>query len=97
MSLDVIVSESPKAIQGKIVKYTREDGLAIFLDGDKELDYIRTHCDKKTVIMAVAVRRAQQIARNYAMKYAEDLADSFKIESLSTLGYLPYVITNEIE
>ena len=82
---DIIRSSSPVAIQGKIVQYVRSDGLSVFLDGDQELDEIRLKCDKKTVIKAVAIRRCQQVARNYATKHAPELIRSFKVESLSGL------------
>ena len=50
------------------------NGLPVFLDGDGELNRIRlTAKDPVVVIMAVAVRRAQQIARNYASKHAPHL------------------------
>ena len=55
---------------GKVYQYKRKDGLMVFLDGDKELDDIRLSGTKESVIFAVAIRRAQQIARNYARKYA---------------------------
>lgn len=79
---DVVLSAKPTHKPGEIVKYIREDNFAVFIDGDKELDYIRLHASKETVIKAVAIRRAQQIARNYAMKYAPELLNKFKITSL---------------
>ena len=51
-------------------------GLPVFLDGDPELDRIRlTAKDPAVIIMAVAFRRAQQIAKNYASKHAPHLAE----------------------
>ena len=52
------------------------NGLPVFLDGDAELDRIRlTAKDPVVIIMAVAIRRAQQIARNYASKHAPHLSE----------------------
>ena len=56
----------------------RNDGFTIFLDGDKELDRIRKTGTREEVIQAVAMKRAQQIARNYARKYAPDIAHKFE-------------------
>lgn len=52
---------------------TRPDGLVIFCDGDKPLDEIRRSGSKQEVIIAVALRRAQEIAINYTRKYAPEL------------------------
>lgn len=79
----IVSSNVPVAQRGKIVQYLRNDGLSVFLDGDKELDRIRLKADKKTVIAAVAIRRCQQVARNYALKHAPELLDCFKIENNS--------------
>jgi hypothetical protein len=72
-----------EAVMEKAIKEARADGLAIFIDGDKELDYIRRHAPQEIVIQAVAIRRAQQIARNYAQRYAPELLSRFKITTLS--------------
>lgn len=48
------------------IKAIRPDGLPVFLDGDPVLDQIREHGTIEEVIMAVAIRRAQQIALDYA-------------------------------
>lgn len=85
---DIVISNVPVAQKGKIVQYVRNDGFAVFLDGDKELDKIRLKDDRKTVIMAVAIRRCQQIARNYALKHAPDLLPAFQIGSLNSGGSL---------
>jgi len=77
---EVIVSEKPKAMEGKIVQYRRKDGFTVFLNGDKILDEIRLKMPKEIVIVAVAIRRAQQIARNYARKYAPELLERFEID-----------------
>lgn len=79
---NVIVSTEPIAQKGEIVQFVRDDDFTVFLDDDKELDYIRLHCDAKTVIKAVALRRAQQIAQNYARKYKAELLDEFKVTPL---------------
>ena len=56
------------------IEAIRPDGLRIFLDGDPTLDMVRVNAiDRKLVILAVAYRRAQQIACNYARRYAPDL------------------------
>ncbi|MBA3051902.1 hypothetical protein FP828_03685 [bacterium] len=61
----------------------RHDGLVVFPDAnDPELDAIRKSAPKKAVIQAVAIRRAQQIAHNYAEKYAPELLPYFKITPL---------------
>ena len=77
---DITISNVPVSQKGKIVQYIRNDGFAVFLDGDKELDKIRLKADKKTVIACVAIRRCQQIARNYATKHAPELIELFQIE-----------------
>ena len=52
----------------------RPDGFRVFLDGDRDIDRIRLNePDPAVVIMAVASRRAQQIARNYALMHAPSL------------------------
>jgi hypothetical protein len=62
-----------------ILAKSRPDGLAIFLDVvDPWLDNIRATADRETVIMAVALRRAQQIAINYSVRYAPDLVEKTK-------------------
>lgn len=61
------------------VEAVRSDGLRIFLDGDPVLDMVRINAiDRKAVILAVAYRRAQQIAVNYAAKHAPDLVEDIK-------------------
>lgn len=79
---NVIVSTEPIAQKGEIVQYKRKDDFTVFLDNDNELDHIRLHCDPKTIIKAVALRRAQQIAQNYARKYKPELLDEFKVAPL---------------
>ena len=81
---DVIIVEKPPSVipQGKILQYCRPDGFTVFFDGDAELDAIRETADKRAVIVAVACRRAQQIARNYARKYAPELLKNFTIKKL---------------
>jgi len=83
MNSQIILSDIPKAQEGKIVKYVRSDGFPVFLDGDKELDSIRIHCKKSDVIKAVAIRRCQQIARNYSLQYAPELLHCFEVTSLT--------------
>jgi len=70
--------------KGGVTVAERNDGLKIFLDGglDPELDLIRKKAPKKIVIQAVAIRRAQQIAHNYAEKYAPELLPDFEIKPL---------------
>jgi len=52
----------------------RPDGLPIFFDqGDHQLNSIRMNGTKEEVIMAVAMRRAHQIAIDYTAKYAPEL------------------------
>jgi len=63
-------------------KNVRNDGFTVFYDGDKQLDKIRRYGTKKQVIIAVALRRCQQIAMNYAMKYAPELLEEFKKQNL---------------
>ena len=71
----------PTVMGKKAIK--RDDGLMVFLDGnDPELDMIRKNAPKKIVIQAVAIRRAQQIAHNYAEKYAPELLSYFNIAPL---------------
>jgi len=79
---NVIISKEPTAQPGEIVQYVREDNFTVFLDNDKELDFIRTHCEPKIIIQAVALRRAQQIAQNYARKHRPELLDEFKVTPL---------------
>ncbi len=79
---NVIISNEPHAQKGEIVQYTRPDEFTVFLDDDKELDFIRTHCEPRIVIKAVALRRAQQIAQNYARKYKPEILDEFKVAPL---------------
>ena len=52
----------------------RKDGLRVFLDGDKRLDWIRLNePDARIVIVSVALRRLQQTAMSYARKHAPRL------------------------
>lgn len=51
----------------------RKDGLKIFPDRDLILNKIRNKASKKEVILAVALRRMQQIAMSYTKKYAPEL------------------------
>ncbi|MBI4178969.1 hypothetical protein HY522_06085 [bacterium] len=72
----------------------REDGLAIFEDAnDPILNEIRRAADRKSVILAVAIRRAQQIALGYAAKYAPDIYTEVEAKVRSVLpasdGVLP--------
>jgi len=54
--------------------FYRKDGLAVFPDeGDAALNKIRECGTREEVIKAVAIRRAQQIALNYAARHAPDL------------------------
>lgn len=63
-----------KNIGHRWIAVQREDGLAVFPDGDEKLDDIRlNHKDRRSVILAVALRRFQQIAIGYAKKHAPDL------------------------
>jgi len=55
------------------------DGFTVFPDSDKELNEIRKTGTREEIIVAVATRRAQQIAINYATKYAPDLVEGLKI------------------
>jgi len=87
----LIISNLPLAQDNKIVKYTREDGFNVFLDGDKELDIIRLTEEPTTVIKAVALRRCQQIARNYALSYKPELLHKFEITSLNRVKALKEV------
>ena len=64
----------------------RADGLQVFFDGDAVLDRIKRTADKRTVIVAVALRRAQQIARNYARKYAPEILTDFETGRLQIEG-----------
>ena len=80
---DITISTIPVSQKGKIVQFVRFDGFSVFLDGDKELDKIRLTKDKKTVIACVAIRRCQQIARNYATKHAPELIENFQVENKS--------------
>ena len=84
MKNEIILSSSlpTESKRGNIVEVIRKDGLKVFLDGDIELDNIRKRGSKKEVIMAVALRRAQQIVRNYASKYAPELINDFNITRL---------------
>src|SRR3990167_10458758 len=61
--------------------YIRNDGLPIWEDKkDDELNAIRRYAhDKKVVILAVALRRAQQIAINYANKHAPEVEEEIRI------------------
>lgn len=83
--LQMITSKIPKAVEGSIVKFIREDNFPVFLDGDEELDKIRLTAPIEVVISAVAIRRAQQIARNYAISYKPELLHKFQIESLESV------------
>ena len=77
----------PRKIKtGKVYQLTRPDGFTVFLDGDKELDNIRLTAPPAVVIMAVTIRRAQQIGRNYARKYAPELLKKFQVKSLKKIS-----------
>jgi len=80
---DVIVSTIPESVPGQITQYVRDDGFTVFLDNDPELDNIRLHADPLTIIKAVAIRRCQQIANNYARKYAPNLMPAFQVKGNS--------------
>lgn len=71
----------------------RDDGLTVFCDGDEMLDTIRRRGTKKQVIAAVAMRRAQEIAFNYARKYAPELMP----ELLSSAKSSPLGLPQHIE
>jgi len=58
------------------VPEVRDDGLMIFCDGDRALNEVRKSGTREQVILTVALRRAQEIAINYARKYAPDLLTS---------------------
>ena len=79
---------APMNGQGTIMRrkeVTRKDGLKVFLDGDIHLDEVRLNePDRRKVILAVAIRRAQQIAMNYAERYAPDV----KSDILLAVGML---------
>ncbi len=61
-------------MKNDIVPIVRHDGLTIFEDAnDPVLNSIRRRGDRRQVVLAVAFRRAQQIALNYAAKYAPDI------------------------
>ena len=77
-------------MRSKNTRHTRDDGLVVFLDGDEVLDKIRKQGTKREVIMAVAMRRAQQIAQNYAREYCPELESVFKGDCL-----LPKTITSD--
>lgn len=66
-------------MKNNIVPIIRQDGLTIFEDeNDPVLNAIRRRGTRQQVILAVAFRRAQQVALNYSAKYAPDLYDSVK-------------------
>lgn len=66
-----VKSTAPAA---RIAPFVRNDGLVIFEDADDAaLNRIRRRGTRRQVILAVAVRRCQQVARAYAKKYAPDL------------------------
>ena len=68
-----VIPYTPNSIASRGVK-VRADGLRVFLDGDRALDYIRLNeRDPRKVILAVAIRRAQQVACNYTSKHAPEL------------------------
>lgn len=61
------------------LQINRQDSLPVFLDGDTELDAIRqSEPDRRKVIVAVALRRAQQIALNYCKRHAPELLAEFQ-------------------
>lgn len=74
-------------------KLIMRDDIKVFPDGDEELDYIRKHAPAEIIIKSIAIRRAQQIAQNYARKYKPELLHKFHIKSLleqrSIKKYLP--------
>lgn len=66
-------------MKNNIVPIVRRDGLTIFEDAnDPVLNEIRRHGTRRQVILAVALRRFQQVALNYSAKWAPDLYDSLK-------------------
>lgn len=66
-----LASAVTEAWPGKAIKAVRKDGLTVFIDGDPVLDQIRKfERNPARVIVAVALRRFQQIAWNYARTYA---------------------------
>ena len=98
----ITVERSITVSHGKEVAI-RNDGLQVFLDGkeDPELDRIRLEVqDKRVVILAVALRRFQQIALNYTRMYAPDVyADIQKAVSqpeISGVGNLPLLLDQKI-
>ena len=78
--------ESSRAVR---VSSIRRDGMTVFYDGDEILDEIRRRGTKKQVIVAVALRRAQEIAFNYARKYAPELLPELISASKETPLGLP--------
>ena len=66
--------------ENRSIQEVRSDGLIIFIDDDEELNITRRTADKKTVIAAVALRRAQQIAKNYCKRYAPEIEKEFTIK-----------------
>lgn len=68
-------------MERKLTKVTqRKDGLVVFPDGDEQLDMIRLcEKDRRKVILSVAFRRFQQIAMNYASKYAPDIKSEINL------------------
>ena len=68
-----VISQTMTAASNKVV--VRADGLKVFLDkNDEELNQIRLNePDARKVILAIALRRAQQIACSYARKHAPEL------------------------
>lgn len=66
-------------MKNDIVPIVRRDGLTIFEDeNDPVLNAIRKRGTRRQVILAVAFRRAQQIALNYSAKYAPDIYDEIR-------------------
>lgn len=66
-------------MKNAIVPIVRQDGLTIFEDeNDPVLNEIRRHGTRRQVILAVALRRMQQICLGYSAKYAPDLYDDLK-------------------
>ena len=79
--------ESSHAVR---ISSIRKDGMTVYYDGDEILDEIRRHGTKVQVIAAVALRRAQEIAFNYARKYAPELLPELMSASKESPLSLPY-------
>ncbi len=69
----------------KYLKYTRPDGLTVFIDQDNDnnplsqlLNSARLYADKKDVILLVGAVRGFQIACSYADQENVDLKDMMK-------------------